>query len=496
MNQLNPIFRSLRVIEEGLQEKLTVETLAESIHLSKYHYQRLFREVIGESVMRYVTRRRLFLAAKDLAETDFSVLEIALRYGYDSHEGFTRSFKLYMGVTPTEYRKYHMSITSPKIQKEKYAMLYSKTTDEILRELNSLIVQTRETAAYTRENRDAVPISAAFYAQFWDFIAVRIDTIADELASVLSRITAIPQCPDEISARFLLLKALEDAVFQYHITAFQTRLTLSRAKPEHRATYEAICERYGALAQNAQVSSERIVVFFHELASLIFQDMRKNVQSLLNKAIEQGEMTAKILLNPSLPYSYIGKELEEIVGELRSAHLEDITLSVLEDFIFRLDIIASAAEMDVLRSPSHRELFEGIADFRKNIQETVVFFQGLSRDIIRDMAEEKAAVPGRSAEKKYQDVAFQTRILLFYLRGEIQKLEPYLKSAQRAALVSICERMDTSIERIQYIQQKSDEERMMEMLQDIYRELNTEADKLGIYGDAIRFIAKSLPIEH
>lgn len=67
MNEKDPIFRSLAMIEERLQEKLTVEMLAEGIHFSKYHYQRIFREAVGETVMGYVNRRRLFLASGELA---------------------------------------------------------------------------------------------------------------------------------------------------------------------------------------------------------------------------------------------------------------------------------------------------------------------------------------------------------------------------------------------------------------------------------------------
>ena len=151
MNENNPIFQSLHMIEERIQEKLTVGAIAESIHFSKYHYQRMFREAVGDSVMGYVARRRMSLAAGELAGTDSTVLEIALRYGYDSHEGFTRSFKAYMGVTPAEYRKYHLSTRSQRSGKEKGIMMYSKATDEIIRELNSLVAAAMETAAETRK---------------------------------------------------------------------------------------------------------------------------------------------------------------------------------------------------------------------------------------------------------------------------------------------------------------------------------------------------------
>ena len=95
MNSENPIFRSLALIEERIQEKLTVENLAESIHLSRFHYQRMFREAVGDSVMRYVTRRRLTLAAGELASDEAAtVLEIALKYGYDTHEDLPAAFGL------------------------------------------------------------------------------------------------------------------------------------------------------------------------------------------------------------------------------------------------------------------------------------------------------------------------------------------------------------------------------------------------------------------
>ena len=178
MKDKDPIFRSLAMIEERIQEKLTVEMLAEGVHFSKYHYQRIFQEIMGETVMGYVTRRRLFLAAEDLAGTKDSVIAIALKYSYDSHEGFTRSFKAYLGVTPTEYRKYHSAISFPGAKKEESAMSNSKTTDEIIRELNSLIVQAKETAADTRKQKGVAGDAATVYAQVWEFASGRAEKMA------------------------------------------------------------------------------------------------------------------------------------------------------------------------------------------------------------------------------------------------------------------------------------------------------------------------------
>lgn len=81
---MDPVFRSLTEIEAHIREKLTVTTIAESIHISKYHYQRLFREAVVVSVMRYVSLRRMALTVAELTETDASILEIALRKPYCS----------------------------------------------------------------------------------------------------------------------------------------------------------------------------------------------------------------------------------------------------------------------------------------------------------------------------------------------------------------------------------------------------------------------------
>ena len=69
------------MIEERIREKLTVEALARGVHFSKYHYQRMFREAVGDSVMVFVTSSTLALAAADLQATDSTVLELSLWHG-------------------------------------------------------------------------------------------------------------------------------------------------------------------------------------------------------------------------------------------------------------------------------------------------------------------------------------------------------------------------------------------------------------------------------
>ena len=80
MNKETAVFRSLEMIEKRIAEKLTVENISDSVYFSKYHYQRLFREIVGESVMDYVMKRKLTLAGRELLETNATILDIALKF--------------------------------------------------------------------------------------------------------------------------------------------------------------------------------------------------------------------------------------------------------------------------------------------------------------------------------------------------------------------------------------------------------------------------------
>jgi AraC family transcriptional regulator len=82
-----------------------LEDLAAIAHFSPFHFHRLYRSLIGETVVDTVRRMRLARAATLLAETGRSVTDIALEAGYDSPQAFTRAFRQYTGLSPREFQK-------------------------------------------------------------------------------------------------------------------------------------------------------------------------------------------------------------------------------------------------------------------------------------------------------------------------------------------------------------------------------------------------------
>jgi len=95
----------LDYIEQNLHNKITAPEIARLIGMSPVHMHRLFTFAYGMSVAEYVRKRKLTESLSDLLQGKKSVLEIALSYGFEYEQSFTRAFKAEFGMTPGQYRK-------------------------------------------------------------------------------------------------------------------------------------------------------------------------------------------------------------------------------------------------------------------------------------------------------------------------------------------------------------------------------------------------------
>ena len=103
MNSRQIIQNTVDYIKDHLKEPLSLESLASVAGFSSYHFSRLFSLYMGVRVMDYVRRRKLASAADDLC-TGAKVLDVAMDYGFESHNGFAKAFRKVYGYSPNEYR--------------------------------------------------------------------------------------------------------------------------------------------------------------------------------------------------------------------------------------------------------------------------------------------------------------------------------------------------------------------------------------------------------
>lgn len=89
-------------IEKNLDDTISIDDVAKEAFCSSFHFQRMFYAILGITPADYVRRRRLTLAATELATGKVKVIDIALKYGYESPNAFTRAFRNMHGINPSE----------------------------------------------------------------------------------------------------------------------------------------------------------------------------------------------------------------------------------------------------------------------------------------------------------------------------------------------------------------------------------------------------------
>ncbi len=97
--------QSIDYIEGNLASSLEIEDIARIAALSPFYYQRMFGALCGMTVGEYIRARRMTLAAQELAGTDSKVIDVALKYGYDSPDSFAKAFQRFHGIQPSKARE-------------------------------------------------------------------------------------------------------------------------------------------------------------------------------------------------------------------------------------------------------------------------------------------------------------------------------------------------------------------------------------------------------
>ena len=112
MGWMESIADAIQYIEEHITDELTVDMIAKHVNISSFYFQKGFAMLCGFTISEYIRNRRLALAGNDLLTGNERIIDIAIKYGYDSPDSFTRAFSRFHGVTPTAARKNKVMLKS------------------------------------------------------------------------------------------------------------------------------------------------------------------------------------------------------------------------------------------------------------------------------------------------------------------------------------------------------------------------------------------------
>lgn len=112
MEWTKSISEAVEYIENHITDPITADDVAAHVCISSFYFQKGFSMLCGFSVMEYIRNRRLSLAGGDLAANDSKVIDVALKYGYDSPDSFAKAFTRFHGITPSMVRKNYSLLKS------------------------------------------------------------------------------------------------------------------------------------------------------------------------------------------------------------------------------------------------------------------------------------------------------------------------------------------------------------------------------------------------
>lgn len=104
MDWIIGIQHAIDYIEDNLTETIDYEEVAKKCYSSSYHFQRVFSILCGFTLGEYIRNRRLTLAGRELATTNAKVIDVAMKYGYESPDSFAKAFQKFHGILPSQVR--------------------------------------------------------------------------------------------------------------------------------------------------------------------------------------------------------------------------------------------------------------------------------------------------------------------------------------------------------------------------------------------------------
>ena len=425
MSKPNQLGDSIAFIESHLTEGINIEALAEQAFFSKTHYQRLFRAIVGEPVMEYVKNRRLQLACREVFEGDAGILTIALKYGYNSHEGFTKAFKAYFGVAPSEYRKRGKLNETEAIKMLSNEILnrIGQKVELISATLNNFIEGAEKLSSSAYEVSGTGNAGTNIVAKELKNLAQRVrNFVNDNMKDLLAGGVSAFEMADKI---FSSMRYLDDVTFQMNLLRFFSGIETGRISPP-KNEFDALDADYAKLCNQLVERKEQMIALMYEAIDLIYTDIKQEAANCLasaisavSKAIEEGKYTAdsthvaaESLGDCGGAFKHIAKEVNNTIHALNAVVQNYSTASNLHsassqqgNLAFSMNICAFNVAIEATRADNDTKCVtaaEKIMKYAGILQDTYLECEALLNEY-----ERLTALTQRSGKQSKQDLAMK-----------------------------------------------------------------------------------------
>ncbi len=112
MDCIQSIQKAIEYMEEHVLEPINYEDVARHVYMSNYHFHRIFSMIVGMTANEYIRNRKLSMSGQEIIMSDIKVIDIAMKYGYESPESFTKAFSRFHGVTPNVAKRAGIELKS------------------------------------------------------------------------------------------------------------------------------------------------------------------------------------------------------------------------------------------------------------------------------------------------------------------------------------------------------------------------------------------------
>lgn len=113
MNWIQCLTNAIHYIEKHLTDDINIDELASQSYTSSSHFQLIFHLVMGMTIGEYIRNRRMSLAAQDLLQSNSRIIDVAMRYQYDTQESFSKAFTRFHGMPPSKVQRENVKLFYP-----------------------------------------------------------------------------------------------------------------------------------------------------------------------------------------------------------------------------------------------------------------------------------------------------------------------------------------------------------------------------------------------